>query len=157
MSGSSDSPKNKKLAELREELRRHDELYYRQARPEISDQEYDRLKKDFDVLQSELDPLGLFAEEEAIKKTEDSSITLSVGDDRLDEFDSYTHAEVMLSLDNTYDQSEFFDFDKRLKKIFEQENLNYVVEPKIDGVAVSLTYKDGVLLHAVTRGNGVRR
>ena len=156
MSGSSDSSKNKKLLELREELRRHDELYYRQARPEISDQKYDRLKKDFDVLQSELDPLGLFAEEEIIKKPEDSSITLSVGDDRLDEFESHTHAEVMLSLDNTYDQSEFFDFDKRLKKIFEQENLNYVVEPKIDGVAVSLTYKDGALLHAVTRGNGVQ-
>ena len=62
----------------------------------------------------------------------------------------------MLSLDNTYDQSEFFDFDKRLKRIFEQESLNYVVEPKIDGVAVSLTYKDGILLHAVTRGNGVQ-
>ena len=93
MSGSSDSSKNKKLAELREELRRHDELYYRQARPEISDQEYDRLKKDFDFLQSELDPLGLFAEEEIIKKPEDSSITLSVGDDRLDEFESHTHAE----------------------------------------------------------------
>ncbi len=69
MSGSSDSSKNKKLAELREELRRHDELYYRQARPEISDQEYDRLKKDFDVLQSELDPLGLFAEEGNNQKT----------------------------------------------------------------------------------------
>ena len=69
MSGSSDSSKNKKLLELREELRRHDELYYRQATPEISDQEYDRLKKNFDVLQSELDPLGLFAEEEIIKKS----------------------------------------------------------------------------------------
>ena len=67
MSGSSDSSKNKKLLELREELRRHDELYYRQARPEISDQKYDQLKKDFDVLQSELDPLRLFAEEEIIK------------------------------------------------------------------------------------------
>ena len=74
MSGSSDSSKNKKLLELQEELRRHDELYYRQATPEISDQEYDRLKKNFDILQSELDPLGLFAEEEIIKKPEDSRL-----------------------------------------------------------------------------------
>ena len=77
-----------------------------------------------------MDPLGLFAEEEAIKKTEDSSITLSVGDDRLDEFDSHTHA-VMLSLDNTYDQSEFFDFDKRLKKILNKKTLIMLLSQKL--------------------------
>ena len=62
----------------------------------------------------------------------------------------------MLSLDNTYDQSEFFDFDKRLKKILNQDCLAYVVEPKIDGVAVSLSYEKGKLQRAVTRGNGVQ-
>jgi DNA ligase (NAD+) len=81
---------------------------------------------------------------------------LEVGDDRLDSFQSYNHAEVMLSLDNTYDQSEFFDFDKRLKKILDEDCLTYVVEPKIDGVAVSLSYEKGKLLRAVTRGNGVQ-
>ena len=131
MSGCSDSSKNKKLLELQEELRRHDELYYKQATPEISDQEYDRLKKDFDNLQAELDPLGLFAEEEIIKKPEDSSITLSVGDDRLDEFESHTHAEVMLSLDNTYDQSEFFDFDKRLKRFLNRKTSIMLLSQKL--------------------------
>ena len=78
-----------------------------------------------------MDPSGYLPKKEIIKKPEDSSITLSVGDDRLDEFESHTHAEVMLSLDNTYDQSEFFDFDKRLKKIFEQENLIMLLSQKL--------------------------
>ena len=56
----------------------------------------------------------------------------------------------MLSLDNTYDRTEFFEFDQRLKKLFEAQELEYVVEPKIDGVAVSLTFKDGYLEQAVT-------
>ena len=68
---------------------------------------------------------------------------------------SHKHAEPMLSLDNTYDRTEFFEFDQRLKKLFEAQSLEYVVEPKIDGVAVSLTFKDGYLETAVTRGNGV--
>ena len=62
----------------------------------------------------------------------------------------------MLSLDNTYDQSEFLDFDKRLKKILDEDCLTYVVEPKIDGVAVSLSYEKENSLRAVTRGNGVQ-
>ena len=61
----------------------------------------------------------------------------------------------MLSLDNTYDEGEFLEFDARLRRIFEVDSLSYVVEPKIDGVAVSLTYENGILRSAVTRGNGV--
>lgn len=61
----------------------------------------------------------------------------------------------MLSLDNTYDEAEFFDFDQRLRKLFDLSELPYVVEPKIDGVAVSITYIKGRLETAVTRGNGV--
>ena len=61
----------------------------------------------------------------------------------------------MLSLDNTYDKEEFFEFDKRLRKIFDCTELPYVVEPKIDGVAISLSYDEGILSSAVTRGNGV--
>ena len=154
MSESSVSKKEKKLSELRKTLRRHDELYYKQAKPEISDQEYDRLRREFDELSSELDPLGLFSVEEN-EVHEDGVYPAHVGDDRLEAFESHNHAEMMLSLDNTYDQSEFFDFDKRLRKIFDQQNLTYVVEPKIDGVAVSLTYRQGILEYAVTRGNGV--
>ena len=78
-----------------------------------------------------------------------------VGDDRLEEFTSHQHLSPMLSLDNTYDQTEFFEFDKRLRRILEEEQLSYVVEPKIDGVAVSLTFESGILKKATTRGNGI--
>src|SRR6056300_144983 len=156
MSSDSTSAKEKKFAELKSSLQRHDELYYRQAQPEISDQEYDRLKRDFERLQSEVDPLGLFSEEKVRSGVQLEEVALKVGDDRLDSFESHNHAEVMLSLDNTYDQSEFFDFDKRLKKILDEDCLTYVVEPKIDGVAVSLSYEKGKLQRAVTRGNGVQ-
>ena len=156
MSSDSTSAKERKFAELKSSLERHDELYYRKAQPEISDQEYDGLKRDFDRLQSELDPLGLFSEETDQAGVQFKEATLEVGDDRLDSFQSHNHAEVMLSLDNTYDQSEFFDFDKRLKKILDEDCLTYVVEPKIDGVAVSLSYEKGKLQRAVTRGNGVQ-
>ena len=156
MSSDSTSAKERKFAELKSSLERHDELYYRKAQPEISDQEYDGLKRDFDRLQSELDPLGLFSQETDQAGVQFKEATLEVGDDRLDSFQSHNHAEVMLSLDNTYDQSEFFDFDKRLKKILDEDCLTYVVEPKIDGVAVSLSYEKGKLQRAVTRGNGVQ-
>ena len=156
MSSDSTSAKERKFAELKSSLERHDELYYRKAQPEISDQEYDGLKRDFDRLKSELDPLGLFSQETDQAGVQFKEATLEVGDDRLDSFQSHHHAEVMLSLDNTYDQSEFFDFDKRLKKILDEDCLTYVVEPKIDGVAVSLSYEKGKLQRAVTRGNGVQ-
>jgi DNA ligase (NAD+) len=156
MNSDSTSAKEKKFAELKSSLHRHDELYYRIAQPEISDQEYDRLKRYFEQLKAELDPLGLFTEETDQSEEQFNEVSLEVGDDRLDSFQSHNHAEVMLSLDNTYDQSEFFDFDKRLKKILDQDCLTYVVEPKIDGVAVSLSYEKGKLQRAVTRGNGVQ-
>ena len=78
-----------------------------------------------------------------------------VGDDRLEAFTSHRHLQPMLSLDNTYDKKEFFEFDQRLQRIFGTGDLNYVVEPKIDGVAISLTYENGKLITATTRGNGV--
>ena len=141
-----------RLEELRAEIKRHDELYYRQALPEISDQAYDLLRKELDRLEADLDPLGLFSQvdEEKSKKTEPQ-----VGDDRLESFASHRHIQPMLSLDNTYDEKEFFEFDKRLQKIFGTEQLCYVVEPKIDGVAISLTYQRGKLITATTRGNGI--
>lgn len=133
---------------LRKEIARHNELYYKETQEggftEISDQDYDRLKRelaDFEVRHPEL-------------ATADSP-TQKVGDDRLEAFESYRHLQPMLSLDNTYNQEELFDFEARLKRIFDDDSLDYTVEPKIDGVAVSLTYENGEFVRAVTRGNGV--
>jgi DNA ligase (NAD+) len=147
-----DKLKTQRLEELRAELKRHDELYYRLAQPDISDQLYDQKKRELEELEAEIDPLGLFS-----KSSEHSNDTQPpvVGDDRLESFSSHRHLKPMLSLDNTYDEEEFFEFDQRLRRIFETEKLSYVVEPKIDGVAISLTYKNGKLETATTRGNGV--
>lgn len=141
--------------ELKELLGKYDEAYYRNANPEVSDQEYDRLKKELESLLNVSDPLGLFSEDPDDTDADDVFQMPIVGDDRLDEFQSHKHLSPMLSLDNTYDQAEFFEFDKRLRKILEKELLSYVVEPKIDGVAVSLTFERGVLTKATTRGNGI--
>lgn len=139
--------------ELQGLLKAYDDAYYRNAQPEISDQEYDRLKREFEALIDQGDFLGLLGTQ---NQSIDGGFQIPiVGDDRLDEFVSHKHISPMLSLDNTYDESEFFDFDKRLRKILDSDILSYVVEPKIDGVAVSLTYENGVLSKATTRGNGV--
>ncbi len=134
----------KRIAELRKQIARHDELYYRQTEPEISDQEYDALKRelaDLEAANPELD-FG-------------PSPTQAVGDDRVEGFAKVKHGVPMLSLDNTYNEGELRDFDTRLRKIFPNESaLPYLVEPKIDGVALSLTYEKGKFVRAVTRGNG---
>jgi DNA ligase (NAD+) len=148
----SEKEKSQRLEELRAEIKYHDELYYRQAQPEISDQAYDQKKRELDKLQAELDPLGLFA---ATEQGEELDTKPDVGDDRLEAFTSHRHLQPMLSLDNTYDEKEFFEFDQRLQRIFGTGDLTYVVEPKIDGVAISLTYENGTLTTATTRGNGV--
>jgi len=144
----SDEEAGRRIRELRAEIKRHDELYYREATPEITDREYDRLKADLAKLEKGLGQLDLFPGEVP-------SPTQIVGDDRLESFASHRHLAPMLSLDNTYDKAEFLEFDQRLRKIFGEEELAYVVEPKIDGVAVSLTFVKGELERAVTRGNGV--
>lgn len=130
-----------RLQNLRETIRRHDELYYRQAVPEISDREYDALKEELAQLEAELG-------------VTDASPTKTVGDDRTEGFRKVRHRLPMLSLDNTYNEEELRAFHARLVKLFETDDLEYVVEPKIDGVAVSITYEKGKLTQAITRGNG---
>lgn len=135
-----------KIESLRAEIARHDELYYRNSDQEISDQEYDKLKRELADLEA--------ANPELILAPENTP-TARVGDDRVEGFVKYKHLQGMLSLDNTYSDDELRDFDTRLKKIFPDEiTLPYLVEPKIDGVAVSLTYENGKFVRAVTRGNG---
>ena len=133
----------KRIVELRAEVARHAELYYRQAKPEIADRDYDKLERELADLEKEFPQ---FAKKE--------SSTARVGDDRLEGFSTYRHRQPMQSLDNTYSEEEYRAFNQRLEKLFERENLAYVVEPKIDGLAVSVTYEKGKLVRAVTRGNG---
>jgi DNA ligase (NAD+) len=131
------------IAKLRAEIGKHDRLYYKDATPIIDDQAYDRLKTELTTLEA-ASPEFNFSE----------SPTQSVGDDRLEAFESYTHRMPMLSLDNTYSMEDLIEFGRRLEKRFPEQILNYLVEPKIDGVAVSLTYEQGKFVRAVSRGNG---
>ncbi len=134
----------KEIAKLRADIAEHDRLYYKDARPKIDDQAYDRLKTHLAELEA-ANPEFNFGE----------SPTQSVGDDRLEAFESYRHRKPMLSLDNTYSSEELIEFGQRLNKRFPDQALQYLVEPKIDGVAVSLTYEAGQFVRAVSRGNGV--
>ncbi len=134
----------KEIAKLRAQITEHDRLYYKDAQPAIDDQAYDRLKARLAELES-AHPEFDFGE----------SPTQSVGDDRIEAFESYRHRKPMLSLDNTYSSEELIEFGQRLNKRFPDQSLTYLVEPKIDGVAVSLTYENGALVRAVSRGNGV--
>ncbi len=133
-----------RIDDLRSEIKRHDELYHRQATPEISDFEYDRLKRELADLEVANPGLG-----------SEASPSMSVGDDRASGFASYTHRLPMQSLDNTYSKDEFFAFVERVEKGLEVEKAAFLIEPKIDGVAVSVTYTNGKLERAITRGNGV--
>ncbi|MDB6113284.1 MAG: ligA [Lacunisphaera sp.] len=135
----------KKIAELRRQVSHHDELYYRQAKPEVSDFDYDGLKRELADLEAQFPQ---FASAD--------SPTQRVGDDRLQGFKEVAHRQKMLSLDNTYNEEELRGFHSRLTRLLETDDLRYTVEPKIDGLAVSLTYEDGRFVRAVTRGKGDR-
>jgi DNA ligase (NAD+) len=134
-----------KIAALRAEVARHDELYHRRATPEISDFEYDVLKRSLADLEARFPE---FASAE--------SPTQRVGDDRVQGFKEVAHRQRMLSLDNTYNEAELRAWHTRLVKLVGHDDLGFTVEPKIDGLAVSLTYEDGRLVRAVTRGRGDR-
>ncbi len=134
-----------RITELHALVARHDELYYRKATPEISDFAYDGLKKEL---------AGL--EEKFPQFASADSPTQRVGDDRVPGFKEVAHLQKMLSLDNTYNEAELRAWHVRLVKFLETDDLHYTVEPKIDGLAVSLTYENGQLVRAVTRGKGDR-
>ena len=133
-----------KFEALRAEIVAHDERYYRQAKPEITDFEYDLLKHELAELEAKFPQ---FARAD--------SPTQQVGDDRVQGFVEVAHRQKMLSLDNTYNEAEVRAFGVRVGKLVESAGeLEFTVEPKIDGLAVSLTYEDGKLVRAVTRGKG---
>ncbi|HEY1789657.1 MAG TPA: NAD-dependent DNA ligase LigA [Verrucomicrobiae bacterium] len=133
----------KRHAQLAAELRRHDHAYYVEAKPLISDREYDRLYHellDLEKAHPELD-------------TPDSP-SRRVSGEPLKEFRPVRHLLPMLSLDNTYSQDEVRDFVKRVQKLLPGETLDWVVEPKVDGVAMSLRYETGRMSIGATRGDG---
>jgi DNA ligase (NAD+) len=133
----------KRAAELRESIRRHEHLYYVLSKPEISDAEFDRMERELRDIET--------AHPELI--TPDSP-TQRVGETPLSEFPSFTHREPMLSLENTYSEDEVREFEARIKRQLGETPLSYVAEPKIDGLSLSVTYEEGRLVRAVTRGDG---
>ncbi|MEO6246040.1 MAG: NAD-dependent DNA ligase LigA [Opitutaceae bacterium] len=132
------------LAALRAEVAHHDALYHQKAAPEISDYAYDQLKLRLRALEA--------AQPEIAKAT---PAVPEVGDDRSGLFQTYRHRERMMSLDKTYSEADLRAFHARLVKLLARDDLVYTVEPKFDGFAVSVTYEQGKLVRAVTRGNGV--
>ena len=128
---------------LVEEIRRHDRAYYVEAKPVISDRDYDRLYHELLDLEKEFPEFA----------TPDSP-SHRVGGAPLTEFKSVRHAVPMMSLDNTYSREEVGDFVKRVQKLLPDEKLEWVVEPKVDGVAVSLCYGNGQFIVGATRGDG---
>ena len=137
------TPSPDRIDELREQIHRHNHLYYAEASPVISDAEFDFLLKALQALEAE----------HPERITPDSP-TQRVGVEPVAECRSVKHREPMLSIDNAYDVAELREFDARLRKLLPDEKVRYVVEPKIDGTAISLTYLDGLLDLGVTRGDG---
>jgi len=133
----------KRISQLREEIRKHDRLYYEEAAPIVSDREYDRLYKELVDLETEFPNLV----------TPDSP-TQRVGGIPLQAFAQIEHRVPMLSLDNTYSEDEIANFYKRITRLLPDEKIPVVIEPKVDGVAVSLMYENGQLKYAATRGDG---
>lgn len=145
----SSSPE-KRIQELRESLHHHNELYYQQALPEISDAEYDKLYRELEELEAKhpefYDP---------------SSPTQRVGGKPLDSFQQVRHLVPMLSIDDVFElkdvpvtEKELIEFYARLQKNLARPDVAVTIEPKIDGVAVTLVYRNGKLDYAATRGDG---
>ena len=132
-----------RIKRLRDKIRRYDRLYFVEAKPEISDREYDVLMTELRQLETQHPQLI----------TADSP-TQHVGGEPITGFQTVPHSVPMLSIDNTYDQKELRAWHERILKGLGTPQVDLIVEPKIDGVAVSLQYVHGQLIQALTRGNG---
>ena len=133
------------IDKLRIELHRHDYLYYVLAKPEISDEQYDKLMTELQDLEKQYPELI----------TPDSP-TQRVGGEPTKEFPTVEHVIPMLSLANAYSEEEMQDFDKRVATLLGGEPCAYVCELKFDGVSLSIRYVNGVLNLGATRGDGIR-
>lgn len=138
----------RRAAELRDELRRHDRLYYVESRPEISDREYDALFRELVELEERHPELVV-----GDSPTQRVGAPLAEGQG----FAKVEHAVPMLSIDSLFGEEEVRDFEERILRFLNLDSgdeLDWVVEPKFDGVSASLIYQDGALVQALTRGNG---
>ncbi len=133
----------KQIDQLRDEIRQHDYLYHVLNQPEISDRQYDKLFAELKALEEANPQLVTF-----------DSPTQRVSDRPLEGFATVRHTVPMLSMDNTYNADELRAFDERVAKQLGSKDYDYVVEPKIDGLAINLRYEGGTLVTAATRGNG---
>jgi DNA ligase (NAD+) len=133
----------KRVTTLRHQIEEHDRRYYEQAAPTVSDREYDRLYKELVDLETKFPELA-----------SPDSPTQKVGGKPLKAFEPVAHRVPMLSLDNTYSEKEVGEFYTRISRLLPNEKIPVVIEPKVDGVAVSLLYEDGRLRYAATRGDG---
>jgi DNA ligase (NAD+) len=134
----------RRVEALRGQIKEHDRRYYQEAAPTISDREYDRLYKELVDLEAKFPELI----------TADSP-TQRVGGKPLQAFEQVRHRVPMLSLDNTYSEEEVANFYKRITKLLPDEKIPVVIEPKVDGIAVSVMYENGKLKYAATRGDGL--
>ena len=144
-----------KYTKLRSEIEYHNNLYYNEDNPIISDMEYDFLIRELKELEQK------YPELLENNKNGENSPTEKIGGTASEKFSKVRHRVPMLSLSNTYNISEIEDFDKRVKKIILAENiennskeLEYILELKLDGLSISLIYENGMLVQAVTRGDG---
>jgi len=134
-----------RAAELRRLIAHHRKRYYVDDDPEISDAEYDKLEREL-----------LRIEEEHPDLVTPDSPTLRVGGEPSVAFESFRHTTRLLSLDNAFNEEELREWEKRLgRALGEEARVTFAVEPKIDGISISLYYRDGLLVHGVTRGDGV--
>lgn len=136
-------PARKEIERLRSEIRRHDRLYHVEGAPQISDYDYDQLVQRLREL-----------EERHPELVTPDSPTQRVGGAPLEGFAHVRHAVPMLSIDNTYTPQELREFDARVRRALGRDDFDYIVDPKIDGVAVSLRYENGALALGATRGDG---
>ncbi|MEY2512061.1 MAG: ligase [Verrucomicrobiota bacterium] len=133
----------KRVTQLRAEIEQHNRRYYEESAPTITDREYDKLYRELSDLEKRFPKLAAA-----------DSPTQRVGDQPLKAFGQITHRIPMLSLDNTYSEEEVTDFYHRLERLLPNRKIPVVIEPKVDGVAVSLLYEKGELRYAATRGDG---
>ena len=136
----------KRYQRLKDELNQHNHSYYVLDDPSVPDSEYDRLMRALQEIEQEFPAL----------QTADSP-SQRVGGEALDSFQQVNHDVPMLSLDNAFCDTDMIDFDRRIKErlnLDAEHKIAYVCEPKLDGVAVSLIYKNGLLVRGATRGDG---